>query len=80
VHFLYTKPGAIIAHLYWDFRAASFSTWPSSSMESDGTDYSTWSPEKLIDRVIKLEQQLKEANERFNPVCYDSSSYAHDNG
>lgn len=62
---LYTKQGTLITRLYKDCRAASFSICPSSRMESDGRDYSTWSPEKLIDRVTKLEQQLKEASERL---------------
>lgn len=65
MNLLSTNPGTIITRLYKDCRAASFSTCPSSRMESDGKDYSTWSPEKLIDRVTKLEQQLREANERL---------------
>lgn len=65
VNLLYTKQGTLITRLYKDCRAASLSTCPSSKMESDGRDYSTWSPEQLIDRVTKLEQQLREANERL---------------
>ncbi|MCJ1398476.1 hypothetical protein MMC11_001676 [Xylographa trunciseda] len=35
-------------------------------MESNhGLDYASWSPEKLVARVTALEQQLKEANERY---------------
>lgn len=64
---LYRKPETTLSRLYWHCRAESFSTCHSSRMASNGTDYSTWSSEKLIDRVTKLEQQLKEANGRFYP-------------
>ncbi|MCJ1282655.1 hypothetical protein MMC26_001980 [Xylographa opegraphella] len=34
-------------------------------MESNGIDHASWSPEKLVARVSALEQQLKEATERY---------------
>ncbi|MCJ1432367.1 hypothetical protein MMC27_001723 [Xylographa pallens] len=34
-------------------------------MESNGIDYASWSPEKLVARVSALEKQLQEANERY---------------
>ena len=42
----------------------SLCTTPVTKMESNGIDYASWSPEKLVARVSALEQQLKEANER----------------
>jgi hypothetical protein len=45
-----------------------------AKMETDKTenaDYSTWSQEKLIERVAQLENELKTKNERFFPfsIC-----------
>ncbi|MCJ1391287.1 hypothetical protein MMC18_004150 [Xylographa bjoerkii] len=34
-------------------------------MESNGIDYASWSPEKLVARVTALEQQLMAANKRY---------------
>jgi hypothetical protein len=34
-------------------------------METTGTDYTSWSSEKLVGRVTQLEHQLKELNAKY---------------
>ena len=38
---------------------------PLLAMEDIQTEYKSWSPDKLVDRVMVLEQQLKELNEKY---------------
>ncbi|MCJ1384513.1 hypothetical protein MMC17_007630 [Xylographa soralifera] len=43
-------------------------------MESNGIDYTSWSPEKLVARVSALEKQLQKANERYRSQSPSESS------
>ena len=49
----------------WNHSARKISSALMPSMESNGVDYSSWSNEQLVERVTRLEQQLREANEQY---------------
>lgn len=49
----------------------NFTSMASTSVSALAKDYSNWSPEKLIERVLFLEQQLREQTARY---VYEQSS------